>query len=35
MSQTCLVKTHYLDELKPLSKTYKEGDTGPEVKRIK
>ena len=35
MSQNCLVKTHYLDELKPLSKTYSEGDTGPEVKRIK
>ena len=35
MSQHCLVKTHYLDELKPLSKIYSEGDTGPEVKRIK
>ena len=35
MSPTCLVKTHYLDELKPISTTYKEGDTGSEVKRIK
>ena len=28
MSQTCLVNTHYLDELKPLSKTYSEGTRG-------
>ena len=35
MSPTCLVKTHYLDELTPISTTYKEGDTGSEVKRIK
>lgn len=28
MSQNCLVKTHYLDELKPLSKIYKEGARG-------
>ena len=34
-NDVCLVKQYYTIELAPLSKTYKKGDSGSEVLKIK